>query len=258
MAIFSGCIHSKTMKLDTWVKVVTPNEIKKDDKPYRVIYMLHGSPCNSIDWIRYTMLPLYACKHNVVFVIPEIGNVWSKSIPDGGNFFDYIVDELPDIIGGMFNISDKRGDMAIMGNSTGAYSALKCAFLRPKQYVLCGAFSTGHVRPDKYVDYLQSQDPGTPEDAENLHLKPVYKHDLDNDNDALLKLAVKASKEAVKPKIYMTIGKQDFLYESNEVLKKHIEKLTFDYTFETWDGTHDWFFWDKSIKKALEKYYPMN
>jgi putative tributyrin esterase len=99
-------------------------EPEKEISP-KVIYMLHGTTGNSMDWIRYTLLPLYACEHLVVFVIPEVGNTWCRIIPDRGNFLDYILDELPDIIGGMFNISDKREDVAIMGNSVGAYSAIR-------------------------------------------------------------------------------------------------------------------------------------
>jgi S-formylglutathione hydrolase FrmB len=244
------------MQMNTWVQVVTPDGIKKGDKPYKVIYMLHGTTGNSMDWLRFTLLPLYACEHNVVFVIPEVANTWCRNIPDRGNFFDYIVDELPDIMGGMFNISDKREEVAIMGNSAGAFSAMKCALLRPEQYGLCGAFSTASVHLDEYLDYLRSQ---KPEEMENPHLRSVYGANLEyNDEDILLKLANKVSMQTINPKIYMTIGKQDFLYEANQIFNTELEKLSLDYTYEAWEGTHDWYFWDKSLKKALLKYYPIN
>lgn len=255
MAVYNGCIRSETMHMNTWVQVVTPDGTKKGDKPYKVIYMLHGTTGNSMDWVRYTMLPLYACEHNVVFIIPEVANTWCRNIPDRGNFFDYVVDELPDIMGGMFNISDKREDVAIMGNSAGAYSAMKCALLRPQQYGLCCAFSTACVHLDEYIDYLRSQ---RSEEMENPHLRSVYGPNLEyTDDDVLLKLAEKVSLQSIKPKIYMTIGKQDFLYDPNQVFSSEMERLSFDYTYETWDGGHDWYFWDQSIKKALEKYYPI-
>lgn len=255
MATYSGCIRSEAMQMNTWIQVAAPDGTKRGDKPYKVIYLLHGTTGNSMDWIRYTLLPLYACEHNVVFIIPEIGNTWGKNIPDRGNFFDFIVDELPNIAGGMFNISDKREDVAIMGNSAGAYCAMRCALLRPKQYGLCCAFSTACVQLDEYLDYLRSQ---KPEEMENPNLRSVYGQNLEyTDDDVLLKLAAKINLQTIKPKIYMTIGKQDFLYEANEKFKKDMEKLTFDYTYESWDGIHDWYFWDKSLKRALEKYYPI-
>lgn len=254
MATYSGSIRSEKMQMNTWVQVITPDGTKKGDKPYRVIYMLHGTTGNSMDWVRYTLLPLYACEHNVVFVIPEIANTWCRNIPDRGNFFDYIVDELPNLMGGMFNISDKREEVAIMGNSAGAYSALKCALLRPKQYGLCCAFSTACVQLDEYIDYLKGQ---KPEKMENSHLRSVFGQNLQYiDDDVLMKLAEKVNLETVKPKIYMTVGEQDFLYEPNQIFSREMKKLSFDYEYETWKGSHDWYFWDQSLKKAMEKYYP--
>lgn len=255
MATYSGCIRSEAIQMNTWIQVVTPDGIRRGDNPCTVIYMLHGTTGNSMDWIRYTMLPWYACEHNVVFVIPEIGNTWGRNIPDRGNFFNYIVDELPAIMGGMFNISDKREDVAIMGNSAGAFAAMKCALLRPEQFGLCGAFSTASVYLDKYLDSLRCQ---KPEEMENPHLRSVYGPNLEyTEEDVLLRLAEKVNSQSVKPKIYMTIGKQDFLYEANQAFNQEMDKLSFDYTYETWEGKHDWYFWDKSIKKALDRYYPI-
>lgn len=234
---------------------VTPDGTKKGDKPHKLIYILHGTTGNSMDWLRFTQLPLYAVDHNVVFVLPEVGNTWCRNIPDRGNFFDYITDELPDLIGGMFNVSDRREDVAIMGNSAGAFCAMKCALSRPGQYGLCCAFSTASVHLDQYLDYLKKQNP---DEMENPHLRSVYGPNLEyNDDDVLLKLAEKAGIRNVKPKIYMTIGKQDFLYEPNQDFSREMEELGFDFAYETWDGGHDWNFWNESLKKAMERYYPI-
>jgi putative tributyrin esterase len=253
MASFSGCIRSSEMAMDTWVQVITPDGTTKRDKPHKVIYLLHGTTGNSMNWVQLTLMPLYASEYHVVFVVPEVGNTWCRNIPDRGNFFSYIVDELPDIMGGLFNISDKREDVAVMGNSSGAYAAMKCALLRPEQYWLCGAFSTASVHVREYLDYLRQQ---KPEEMENPLLRSVYGPNLEcTEDDELLKLARKASEKAIKPKIYMTIGHQDFLYEPNEVFSKELKTLPLDFTYETWEGSHEWRFWDKSLKSALEKYY---
>jgi putative tributyrin esterase len=90
-------------------------------------------------------------------------------------------------------------------------------------------------------------------------LRSVYGQNLEYTNDdVLLELAKKVSLETIKPQIYMTIGKQDFLYDSNQDFSRDMEKLSFEYTYEPWDGSHDWYFWDKSLKRALEKYYPIS
>jgi len=254
MATFSGCIRSSEMNGDTWVQVVGPDGTKKSDAPHKVIYLLHGTTGNSSNWVQLTRLPLYACEHNVVFVIPEVGNTWCRNIPDRGNFFNYVVDELPEIAGGLFHISDKREDVAIMGNSSGAYSALKCALLRPEQYGLCAGFSTASVYLGEYLAYLRQQ---RPEEMENPHLRTVYGANLEcTDDDELIKLARKASQHEVKPKVYMSIGEQDFLYEPNQRFSQEMKTLPLDFTYETFAGSHDWRFWDMALERVLEKYYP--
>jgi S-formylglutathione hydrolase FrmB len=241
--------------MDTWVQVVGPDNTDKNDKPHKVIYMLHGTTGNSSNWVQLTRLPLYAVEHNVVFVLPEVENTWCRNIPDRGNFFNYIVDELPELVGGLFNISDQREDVAIMGNSSGAFGALKCALLRPEQYGLCCGFSTASVHLGEYLDYLRKQ---KPEEMENPHLRSVYGPNLEsNDDDELLKLAQKASKQATQPRIYMTIGRQDFLFEPNEVFSREMQALPLDFTYEVFEGSHDWRFWDLSLEAALNKYYPV-
>ncbi len=255
MSSFSGCIRSNEMAMDTWVQVVAPDGTKKTDQPYKVIYLLHGTTGNSMNWVQLTLMPLYANEHHVVFVVPEVGNTWCRNIPGRGNFFNYIVDELPDIVGGMFNISDKREDVAIMGNSSGAYAAMKCALLRPEQYWLCGAFSTASVYLGQYLDYLRQQKPA---EMENPLLRSVYGPNLEcSEEDELITLARKASARTIKPKIYMTIGRQDFLYEPNERFSAEMKTLALDFTYDVWEGSHDWRFWDQSLKKVLDRYYPV-
>jgi enterochelin esterase-like enzyme len=55
----------------------------------------------------------------------------------------------------------------------------------------------------------------------------------------------------------MTIGRQDFLFEPNEVFSKEMQALPLDYTYEVFEGSHDWRFWDLSLEAALNKYYPV-
>jgi Predicted esterase len=249
--VLTGSVYSKSLNLDTWISVAYPDRTEKTGTP-KVVYMLHGSSGNSTNWLQNTLLPVYAQEYNVVFIMPEVGNTWYRNIRDRGDYFTYIADELPEIVNRMFHVSSKREDVAIMGNSMGAYGALKCALARPEQYGLCGAFSTACVTLKEYLDELRKQ-----KDAiENPSMRSVFGPDLTcTEDDELFELAKKAGQNPVSPKIYMTIGKDDFLYEPNQQFSGMMQKLPLDFTYETWDGIHDWHFWDQSLKSILEKYY---
>lgn len=248
---FTGCIYSKSMDTDTWISIVMPDRIpNRSRKPHRVIYALHGSAGNCMHWVHNTRLPLYANEYNVSFILPEIGNTWYRDIKDRGDYFTYIIDELPEKLGGMFNISPRREDTAIIGNSMGAYGALKCALIRPGQYWLCGAFSTASAFLGDYLEHLRAHP------MENPPMRSVYGPGFEwHEEDELLLLARKTAQNPVKPILYLTVGKQDIFHPSNERFIGELKTLPFEYRYETWDGGHDWYFWDESLKKILELHY---
>ena len=72
------------------------------------------------------------------------------------------------------------------------------------------------------------------------------------ENDDLFYLAEECDKKALKPRVYMAVGTEDFLYEDSVALKEKFESLNYDYTYEEAPGAHTWEFWDEYIEKALE------
>jgi S-formylglutathione hydrolase FrmB len=253
MASFSGCLRSEELHQDTWVQVYFPDGRKPDDPPQRVIYLLHGTTGNSSNWGQFTRLPFYTNEYQVAFILPEIGNTWCRNLPDRGNYFNYIVDELPRQMNSIFHFSAQREDVAIAGNSSGAYAALKCAWQRPEQYGLCGGFSSGGLYLHEYLDQLRAQ---KPTEMENPHMRDVFGADLRcEENEELLTLARSVSRQAVKPAVYMTIGRDDFLFDVNERFQHDLSQLPLDFTYEVADGSHDWYFWDSALRRMLEKYY---
>lgn len=243
--IFRGTIYSKELMMDTGLTVVLPREFR-DHKPHRVIYMLHGLSDNNVKWAEFTMLPLYAEEYGLVFIMPEVGRSFYTDTPYGPRYFSYVSGELPNLCRNIFHISDKREDTAVMGLSMGGYGALKCALSRPEQYWLCCAFSSGGLSIESTFNHEELCD----------ELTAVYGPDCwDKKENDILALARGASTQATKPIIHTTCGTEDFLYGDNVNFSKEMRSLDFEYTYDEWEGDHNWYFWDESLKRMLDKYY---
>ena len=74
-----------------------------------------------------------------------------------------------------------------------------------------------------------------------------------NPQNEILELA-KAS-ESSKPTIFSFCGMDDYTREINIRFASCMEDLGFDFTYEEWPGSHDFYFWNEAIKKSLEKIF---
>ena len=50
----------------------------------------------------------------------------------------------------------------------------------------------------------------------------------------------------------MTFGTEDFTYEVNQQMRRALEQLGIDFTYEEHPGIHDWDYWDTHIQRALD------
>ena len=142
-----------------------------------------------------------------------------------------------------------------MGGSMGGYGALKAALARPEQYGVCCAFSSGSLFMAEWLEEIRKDKPK----AKNFYgrmiddLEAMYGENLScGDSDDLLDAAKRVSGHSIKPRIYMSCGKEDYLLELNQRFAQEMEKLDYHYTYEEISGTHDWEFFDRALKRALE------
>ena len=247
--IFRGSLYSRELEMETWLTAVMPDVFKNQD-PHKVVYMLHGLCGNSADWSDNTMLPVYAKEYDIVFIMPEVGRSFYADMTYGQRYFAYVSRELPKLCRNIFHISDKREDTAVMGLSMGGYGALKCALSYPEQYGLCCAFSAGGLYLQAVLDMARS--------GELMHdeVKAIcgvdYQYKKQND---VLALARGLSGQAVKPIVHTTCGTEDFLYMDNVNFAREMQALDFEYTYDEWEGDHNWYFWDESLRRMLKRYY---
>jgi S-formylglutathione hydrolase FrmB len=253
--ILRGSVFSKVLEMETGVTVVIPNKFDIGQN-YQVVYLLHGLCGNNDDWVNYSMLPVYANNYRAVFIMPEIARSFCADMKFGQRFFSYVSDELPTICKSVFNISAKREDTIIMGDSMGGYGALKCALSKPEQYGYCCAFSSPCLFLREDLERHAETEQFEKIYGEQLlkDFQGIFGHDLEWSNEhEILDLAKNVNRQSVKPKIYCTCGTEDFLHELNERFSYEMQKLDFDFVYEEWSGSHDWYFFNEALKKALAR-----
>jgi S-formylglutathione hydrolase FrmB len=208
------------------------------------------------------MLNVLAKDYHVLFVMPAVGRSFYADMKHGYNYYSYVSGELPEIAKKVFNISAKREDTAIIGCSMGGYGALKIALSKPEQYGFCGAISSACLFIDEHLKGLRKNadywlTTGGPEAATILRdFQAVFGEELSyTDGDEIIKLAQKVADGTVQPKIYAACGTEDNLQKENVRFRELIEKLKVDYSYEAWEGGHDWLFFNDALKKALQAWY---
>ncbi len=134
----------QTIKVNTPVYIILPDPGKMKDIPLRerkVLYLLHGLSDDGSAWQRYTSIETIAAEYGLVVVMPSGGRCFYTDLPNGQQYFTYLVEELPRYLNEVFHLAPRREDTFIVGNSMGGYGAFKAAFLRPELYAMAASFS---------------------------------------------------------------------------------------------------------------------
>ena len=262
MGFYTGTVYSKSLNMDTNIGVILPHDSRKhlsiedlhpgiipSEKP-KTLILLHGLSDNWAAWMHRTSILRYAEQYDIAVLIPEVQRSFYMDMKNGPAYFTYITEELPKLASRMFNISVAPEDLMIAGLSMGGYGALACGLTYPERYCAIGAFSSAanlkvFIKDDKFAGRKELQ--GWMKDRTG-----IYGEDIEYpENFDLFNLADKAATLNKLPKILMTCGTEDFLYEDNIALKNHMEEKRIDFRFEEWPGIHEWGFWDVSIQKLL-------
>ena len=247
MALITLKFYSEALEMQTEVYVAIPQRSSNGeigignnagDGKYKCLYLLHGLSDDHTIWLRRTSIERYAADYGICVVMPCGGRSFYTDMKYGAKYYSYIAKELPRVIGEFFNVSDKREDTYIAGLSMGGYGALKIALRENDRF--CAAAGLSSVADIYREDFKKT-------------LVPVFGDNIEIPReDDLFSLVEMKNTAEVKPRLFMTIGTEDFMYEDNLRLKAKIEELDYDYTYTEDEGVHTWSFWDDKIKTALK------
>ena len=241
--------YADALGVQTRMHVLLPQRLAAGKA--KTLYLLHGMSDDEGTWMRRTSIDRYAEEHGLAVVMPDGGLGWYTDMYRGLAWFRFISEELPALCRRFFPIlSDKREDTWIGGNSMGGYGALKCALRAPQTFSrvisLSGALDAADTAVNNTVP------------ATRRYWEDVFgpAEDVSGSENDLFAAATALTDPALRPRIYMWCGTEDFLYGQNTRMRDHLRALGYNLTYEESPGDHQWQYWDKKIAGALDWLLP--
>lgn len=259
MAIIQATIMSRSLMRTVPITVILPADKltfpgapEREEKPYKTLYLLHGIFGSHVDWLAGTRIQRFAEEHDLAVVMPSGDNAFYVDQPAGYNYYgEFVGKELVELTRKMFPLSRKREDTFIGGLSMGGFGAMRNGL----KY--CDTFSriislSGALHLEEMV--------ARTEDGPGILNSKCYVESCFGDLTKVLKsdmnpkYLVKQNLEQKKemPQIYMACGTSDSLLAVNQEYVAFLRENGLQVTYETGPGGHEWDFWDRYIKKAIE------
>lgn len=247
MALVTLNVFSEALGMQTEVQVILPQRSSQgeigiqngaDATAYKCLYLLHGLSDDQTIWLRRTSIERYAAEYGICVVMPCADKSFYCDMKYGMAFYTFIAKELPRLIREFFRVSDKREDNFVAGLSMGGYGALKLALREPDTFAAgAGLSPVGDIKTRDFTEVM----------------RPIFGDDFAvPDEDDLLWLADHCKDNPNRPRLFMGIGTEDFLYENTRSLKAKLEQNGYDFTYRESAGAHTWEFWDEYIQYVLE------
>lgn len=260
MSLATFTFESQYLHSNTQINVILPDKPRDIDakdyygskKKYKVLWLLHGTFGDFTDWQRKSMIELYAREKDLICVMPSGLNANYTSWPNFGIGYDmwnYLTEELMPLVQNWFPASDRREDNFIAGLSMGGTGTIQYAVGFPDKFAAAAVLSWAPY------DFRTITDTDSPFGGERQRIMIENAGGMDaymKSNENIWDKLPDFNKLSVKPKLYFTMGKNDFLYDTYVKFKAYAEEINLDATFEEFDDyQHEWRFWDMAIQRAL-------
>ena len=245
MAVMEFNFRSKTINYDTAMNVIIPNT-PPPANGYRVLWLLHGISQNNSTWCRKSNIERYVENTDIAVVMPDGFRSFYTNMQSGHRYWDYVSQEIPELVYNTFNFSKRREDNFVCGLSMGGYGAIKLALNFPERYSLAGSLSGA-------LD-IASLTPAK-DDPFYIEMKNVFGgEDIIAVSDDNLLVKLENTDISKLPQIYLACGTDDYCLNGNKTFYGKLTQKNFsDVELEINPGNHNWIFWDEHIKHFLKK-----
>lgn len=240
----------ETVKVNLPLNIILPDPGPVGEVPVsqrKVLYLLHGLSDDASAWVRYTSIETLAAAYGLVVVMPSAGRSFYMDQPNGQNYFSYIAQELPQYLVDVFGLAPKRENTFIAGNSMGGYGAFKVALHFPERFAAAASFSGALSLQILNLD---------PDDQRKFEFSLLF-GDLEklsgSEHDPAVWLERASQNPENLPRLFISVSRQEDLYPLSGYYHAACQALGVQSEYHEEDGGHDWFFWDKQIKRFLEE-----
>ena len=251
MAFLQIQFFSSALNVASTVNVILPESdqgigvaASRDERPPKVLYLLHGYSDDHSIWMRRTSVERYAAKHNRAVIMPAVNHSYYCNEIYGEKYWDYVSDELPRTMHHFLRLSKRWEDTYVAGLSMGGYGAMRLALTYPEHFA--GAASFSGVVDLAGTHYRQRR----ASEIDRVFGTMQELRGTEYDNYFLME---KNANAAHKPWLYVSCGTKDFLFESHKAFVPALRKNGWNVmSHEEPDATHEWGFWDQQIKAFIE------
>jgi S-formylglutathione hydrolase FrmB len=242
---------SEALSLSTSMTVVLPQrtttqigmEGRTSDGPPPVLYLLHGLSDDDTIWLRRTSIERYAAPLGLAVVMPQVHRSFYTDQAYGGRYWTFLTEELPDLVGSLFRVSDRREDTFVAGLSMGGYGALKWALRHPERFAaaasLSGALDIAGIRAGR----TRPEDP-------RLVERIWGDQTVAGGPDDLLAL-LRQVEVASLPALGVWCGTEDVVFEDNVAFRDASAAAGVPLAVDFGPGAHEWAYWDAKIQDVL-------
>lgn len=214
-----------------------------EPKQLKTMLLLHGLSSDETSYMRYTSIERYANDHQIAVIMPNADHSGYSNMEFGHKYFDYVLEVL-DYAHQILPLSQKREDNFIAGHSMGGYGTIKYALTQGHRFAkaspLSSVFNAQTFIDIDWNDFSGQAIAGVDKMTQDTELDPYY----------LVDKAIDESK--VIPELLIMCGTEDQLYEDNKQFITYLDAQNVSYQFEDGPGEHDYAYWDKAVKRAIE------
>ncbi|MFV0362350.1 MAG: alpha/beta hydrolase [Suipraeoptans sp.] len=231
---------------------------------FQVLYLLHGGTGDDSDYVNFSNIVRYADDNKVAVIMPcgynsGYKNEAEDALPWPKRYWDFIFDELPRVCSAMFPISTNREDTFVAGLSMGSMAATQWAIYGAERCSAALLMSGGGMDTSSIMAAVNQDNNGSTDfEVNEAGLAAMGIKLVDPDNDLYRTARENVSKGKPLPKIFMTVGGDDFIKIFATASRDLLVKYGYDVVYEEVPGyTHDWDFWDLSLRKAMYEWLPL-
>lgn len=243
-------VFSASMNRYIKTVVLTPWSYSPSEKPYPVVFLLHGWSGNYSSWIfEAPQLVDWVDEKNAIVVCPDGGydSWWLDSPVDSTVRFEtFLSKELVAWIDHYYHTQKAATGRAITGLSMGGHGALYNAFRNPTVFGACGSMAGGlDLRPWRKNGWDLQAILGDPRD-----------HWENWENASVINWAATLKPDSLQ--LLIDCGADDFFIEMNRATHAELTRLDIPHEYTERPGEHNSEYWSSAIDFQLlffEKFF---